>query len=355
MLLPVLAVVWLLTAVFWILARQPLYILLLEIIGSVFLALAGHRIRLLFVKRCPLNKTIRTYLEQVSGCNQRCSPGPNRAVTIGSLSHMFNTFHSYLLRRNMYFLEPYLIRPLTRGMKLSFAELVGPQLLDFFVSHFWGLAFHETLEALKKHAAEASSSIKKPRSAIAYWICTFSNNQWKLWEEIPPGAGPESSSFFKALTSGFCNATCMVVNEEVEPLKRSWCLFELFLTFVLKQRTEWSPDEIKFQGLQLITASGVLNSGKSSMDIALAITSTVATIKLEDAKASRTEDEEMIKAKVLEEYGSFEKPNNLLKNEIRKILEKTRSRAQKDIDELLQKLQTKDAIVIDTSSEWILL
>jgi hypothetical protein len=239
----------------------------------------------------------------------------------------------------MYFLEPYLVRPLTRALELSFAELVGPKRLDFFVSHFWGLAFVETLDALRKQAFEASSTIHKPSSEIAYWICTFSNNQWKLWEEIPPGADPSSSSFYKALTSGFCHATCMVVNEKVEPLKRSWCLFELFLTFVLKDRETWNQNEVRFEGLLLLTSSGVLNSGKSSMDIALAVTRSVASLNLEDASASRIEDAEMIKRKVIDGYGSFEIPNNKLKLEIRNILSNTQSRAQQDIDELLESLK----------------
>jgi Leucine-rich repeat (LRR) protein len=333
----------LLVALFLLAKADPNWSVLIpaECSFAILVTSAGQFFRLHMAKQRSIDETICKFLSEVSGLEGKTDPGPNRAIALGSLSHLYDSFQGFLRQRTMYFLEPYLIRPLTRKSQLSFAELVGPKRLEYFVSHFWGLAFLETLTALKKHAAEASQMLSKPTSEIAYWICTFSNCQWKLWEEIPPGEDPESSSFFKALTSGFCNATCMVVNEKVEPLKRSWCLYELFVTFVLRDRTVQSTNKVNFQGLQLTTASGVLNSGKSSMDIAFAIAATVATIKLEDAKASRIEDEEMIKQKILKEYDSFEKPNHMLRDEIMKILKKMRSRTQEDIDNLLEALGTQ--------------
>ena len=63
---------------------------------------------------------------------------------------------------------------------------------------------------------------------IAYWICTFSNNQYRVKEEL--GVSHEESSFYKALHSDKCKGTAMIMDEQASLLKRSWCLFELLQT-----------------------------------------------------------------------------------------------------------------------------
>lgn len=342
-----LILVWISLIVF---SSTQLLVVLSQVTWSILVALICHRVRLWSASKRPIDEAIRLFIEEMSRQSHKCDPGPYRAVTIGSLCQLFDSFQSFIGRRNMYFLEPYLVRPLTRAMQLSFAELVGPKRLDFFVSHFWGLAFVETLESLRKHA-QASKIIGKEISEIAYWICTFSNNQWKLSEEIPPLADPSLSSFYKALTSGFCHATCMVINEKVEPLKRSWCLYELFLTFVLKDRGTLGSNKIPFQGLLLLTPSGVLNSGKSSIDIALAVAESAANLRLEDARASRIEDELMIKQKILAEYRSFTTPNNKLKKEIRGIVKMMRSQTQTGMGRLLQSLKSKSDMQTDDETD----
>ena len=46
------------------------------------------------------------------------------------------------------------------------------------------------------------------------------------------------SSFYLSLRSGFCMGTVMILDEHVDPLKRSWCLFELYQTFLLVNEEE---------------------------------------------------------------------------------------------------------------------
>ncbi|CAJ1412528.1 unnamed protein product [Effrenium voratum] len=65
-----------------------------------------------------------------------------------------------------------------------------------------------------------------------YWICTFSNNQWAVEEEL--GSTYHESSFYQAMRSEGTLGTVMVFDEEAMPLTRSWCLFELLQTCLLK-------------------------------------------------------------------------------------------------------------------------
>ena len=67
--------------------------------------------------------------------------------------------------------------------------------------------------------------------AQKYWVCSFSNNQWQLNEELGDGSGWQQCSFYLALRSGHCLGTTMVVDDDAMPLERSWCLFELLHTF----------------------------------------------------------------------------------------------------------------------------
>lgn len=39
---------------------------------------------------------------------------------------------------NMYYMDANIVKPLTMPLKLSYAELVGPQDAMWFVSHWWG-------------------------------------------------------------------------------------------------------------------------------------------------------------------------------------------------------------------------
>merc|ERR1712003_246102 len=83
------------------------------------------------------------------------------------------------------------------------------------------------MSALNNHTEAFNKSDAKVSGfacAHSYWICTFSNNQWKLNEEIPGKV--EDSSFFKTLLSGFCEGVCMILDELATPLRRSWRLFE---------------------------------------------------------------------------------------------------------------------------------
>ena len=118
-------------------------------------------------------------------------------------------FSLYIRDRNMYYLCSNIVKPLTFADKLSYAELVGPSSVQWFCSHFWGMPFLHFIDCLKGHAANEMT---------CYWICTFSNNQWKVAEEL--GSQVEDSSFYLALHGSTCCGTLFVLDEKALPLTR---------------------------------------------------------------------------------------------------------------------------------------
>lgn len=130
----------------------------------------------------------------------RCPPGPQRAISAGQLQELQAFFSPILESRDMYWLCDEVVKPLTVEKRISYAELVGCGYVAWFISHWWGMPFSMTVASITKHAQRMSSSWAHER----YWICTFSNNQWAMDEEIPPGAPPSGSSFYKTLRSPYC-------------------------------------------------------------------------------------------------------------------------------------------------------
>eukprot|EP00971_Amphidinium_carterae_P137466 2724234-Amphidinium_carterae.1 len=114
----------------------------------------------------------------------------------------------------------------------SFAELLNPEgvQVHIFVSHYWGHPFSSTVRCLR-HAAEGGvlCSLEQP-SLVAYWICAFSLNQHQLTEEL--GLSPEEAPFNIALLKVSCGVV-MIVDDELSPFRRIWCLYEVKRAFEL--------------------------------------------------------------------------------------------------------------------------
>ena len=144
----------------------------------------------------------------------------------------------------MYYVSANIVKPLTEPFQLSFAELVGPTKIAWFVSHYWGMPVRHFNDAIRKHA----QSYQGDWPSSAYWICTFSNSQWHVKDELGNGQW-QDSSFYLALRSPECKGTTMIIDELVQPLRRIWCLFEVYQTICLS-RSGCS------QGLLLCTSTG---------------------------------------------------------------------------------------------------
>merc|ERR1712032_1205099 len=123
-------------------------------------------------------------------------------------------------------------------------------------SHFWGTPTEHFVDTLTNHAR---STGKIDSESVAYWICYCSNSQWHIKAELGDGNYKESS-FYKALRSGYCRATCMVLDEAALPFTRSWCLFEVLQTYLLVK-----DKESNFEGLKYCTDRGTI--GKKTTNL----------------------------------------------------------------------------------------
>eukprot|EP00434_Breviolum_minutum_P033718 symbB.v1.2.029837.t1/scaffold3307.1/size59352/4 len=111
--------------------------------------------------------------------------------------------------------------------KMSFSEVVNPHglIVHCFVSHFWGHLFSQTVTALRRWAEMNSQrmGVENPKSMV-YWICLFALNQHAVADEV--GENPMQGPFNAALAQAEGGAV-MVLDEEINPFKRIWCLFEI--------------------------------------------------------------------------------------------------------------------------------
>merc|ERR1712187_1035340 len=74
-----------------------------------------------------------------------------------------------------------------------------------------------------------------------------------------------------------------------------------------------------FTGLWICTPTGVLRTGKASIEHVLAIAETVSVLNVEDAEASQQADKDMIDAAVLQN-GGFDVVNAFIRRNVRNNL-----------------------------------
>ena len=112
----------------------------------------------------------------------------------------------------------------THGIS-SFSQLVNPfgLFVHCFVSHFWGHNWTSTVTALDLWADSNYDKLTSEKEALVYWICLFALNQHDVAEEV--GENPQQGPFNAALAQATGGAV-MVLDEEVKPFSRIWCLFE---------------------------------------------------------------------------------------------------------------------------------
>mmetsp|Transcript_68637 Transcript_68637/g.173538 ORF Transcript_68637/g.173538 Transcript_68637/m.173538 type:complete len:807 (+) Transcript_68637:2-2422(+) len=298
---------------------------------TAFVAWLDKRLKL----STPLHQRLAVYqarLKRECPDPKACDRGPGRALPAKHLVDLWDFFGGLIRERSMYYIEPNIVKPLTAASRLSFAELVGPANVEWFVSHFWGHAFSHTCLALKKHARSVVHSTARSWGDVAYWVCTFSINQYKIPEELA-GSDWATSSFYLALRSSTCRGTAMVLDERALPLERSWCLFELLQTL---QRSE---SDSSFEGMLFCTSSGIMNHGGASVEVSLNLGKRVSDLSLENARASSAEDKAMIDGLVIKEMGSFEHINRKLRLHIVDALNHAERSAHKDFATIRASLQ----------------
>ena len=107
---------------------------------------------------------------------ERVDSGPQRAVSMRQVSDLFTFFQSFIRDRSMYYISSNLVQPLTKRSQSSYAELAGPSRGSWFISHYWGTPFRQTVDAICHHAKQQGAV---DWQSTTYWICTFANNQWQ--------------------------------------------------------------------------------------------------------------------------------------------------------------------------------
>ncbi|CAJ1410354.1 unnamed protein product [Effrenium voratum] len=284
----------------------------------------------------PMQRKLRRHCKNLLRTNPapiRTPKGPERAIKAGHLVDVADAFNDRIRHRDMYYVATNIIKPVTRTHRLSYAECVGPQMVDWFVSHYWGTSFRHFVSTLQKHSEAVVEPPATPPD-VAYWICSFSNNQWQIEEEL--GAGWEESSFFLALKSPRCVGTAMILDDEALPLTRAWCLFEVLQTKIIRTTRE------NFRGLYLCTITGVLQNGKSGVDLPMRIAERLASLRLENATASVQKDKEMIGELVSKMPGGFQAMNHFLRRNISEALRTMQAVFTSELETLLHKLDNAE-------------
>ncbi|CAE8595310.1 unnamed protein product [Polarella glacialis] len=121
------------------------------------------------------------------------------------------------------------IKPLTSGWEgvLGYAlqrNGATPQKVQTFVSHSWGQNFHDFVRTLQT---------LRPETVL--WICSFALPQ-NIDISNVLGICPGSSPFATALQRA--ERVVLAVDEAVEPLGRTWCCYEMYLTITSSKRLD---------------------------------------------------------------------------------------------------------------------
>eukprot|EP00438_Fugacium_kawagutii_P008959 Skav215555 [mRNA] locus=scaffold3091:212800:237229:- [translate_table: standard] len=197
-------------------------ILLVIVVGicAGFLAFAW-RCRL--SHRTPISKRRRQFLKEWPLPRQPCERGPDRSMTAGQLQDFVQFFDAFIKERSMYYVCSNIVKPLTKPFQLSFVELIGPSTMEWFVSHYWGMAVRHFNDAIRKHAMSYATEWR----GLAYWICTFSNSQWHVSDELGYGAWQELEALIEHMPGGFDAMNRFVRETICRALARSHEQYEL--------------------------------------------------------------------------------------------------------------------------------
>eukprot|EP00434_Breviolum_minutum_P004676 symbB.v1.2.004123.t1/scaffold205.1/size269685/12 len=294
--------------------------------------------------KTPISKSRAQFLHHLTKSISkpiRAERGSARGVTLGQLLSFHQFFESFIRERDMYYVSANLVVPLTQKDRVSYAELVGASTLNWFVSHYWGMKVRHFMEALQRHGLHVSGD-EGTKNSVAYWVCTFSNSQHHIVEELGEGEIC-NSSFFRAMHDRSCQGTVMVLDEEALPLQRAWCLFEVFQTF---RRSKKDEESLRYEGFVMTTSSGVLSAGGGGTDLCMAVAERLAVLDLRRAEATNDKDLEMIHDLVENAPGGFDAINALVRVSIRDALLTVYRRFQGDFQRLIETLNARQVTTL---------
>eukprot|EP00928_Gymnodinium_smaydae_P095685 TRINITY_DN8278_c0_g1_i3.p1 TRINITY_DN8278_c0_g1~~TRINITY_DN8278_c0_g1_i3.p1 ORF type:complete len:698 (-),score=101.02 TRINITY_DN8278_c0_g1_i3:45-1829(-) len=191
---------------------------MLQLVG--FLSAAGIARARREKSICALDTLLLTY-PRGEATSTVCNTDVGRAVATQHLQHFAKHFAAFLMNRNIEFVDANIVRALTKPTRSSFAELVGPRALEFYVSYCSRDLFVKFVEAVSKHAA--SNAKDGNQDEVSYWASFLSTNPWEEQAEKDLLA-----TSLDALRDQRCRGICLVFDSFARPLNRPWCLFEVF-------------------------------------------------------------------------------------------------------------------------------
>ncbi|CAE7403620.1 unnamed protein product, partial [Symbiodinium sp. CCMP2456] len=277
-------------------------------------------------QRTPLQEACREYLSELSSFSLATIPAAedqdhprNQGLSMHALQHFWEHFKRFVLERNMHFVVANIVEPLTEKRQTSFVSLLQGKPVSYFVSHSWATPFQHFVQCLQRHTAFTGAL--EP----TYWICSFANNQWDIAKEI--GTDVLDSAFAKVLQSGV-QGVVMVLDQQVQPFTRVWCLFELFLS--------------SKRALQVVFATdcGILGDELcDSVGVALELGRRISCLQVERCQASSELDKQRIFAHIRGELGSLERMDGKIKDMVRDMLRRNLQHARTSTATLRQQLE----------------
>ncbi|CAE8613151.1 unnamed protein product [Polarella glacialis] len=197
---------------------------------------------------------------------------------------------------NLYAVTDLIIKPETMHEGVSYAEMLNPEGLqiDFFISHHWAEDFGEFTQSILRQAVVVAPTLEKEKwQDVVYWCCAFANNQ----HGVELGDTLEESPFYMALSDPVCKGTVMNLNQAASSLDRIWCIYEVYLTHVLKK-----PFTLNFK---LGPLAGVNQESKERDAWVMHIFKMLQHIDVRQAESTAREDY----VKIMSAVDTFNGPN----------------------------------------------
>eukprot|EP00438_Fugacium_kawagutii_P033639 Skav229862 [mRNA] locus=scaffold148:197532:201966:- [translate_table: standard] len=122
----------------------------------------------------------------------------------------------------------------------------------------------------------------------------------------------------------------MVLDQDVQPLTRVWCLFEFLLA---------SREQVD---LVFVTDAGVIgDDGCTSFDIALEVGKKIESLQVATCQASSEKDKKDIFDYIISELGSLERMDEQIRSLMGSMLVNNLTNVGRATDDLLKKLGQK--------------
>eukprot|EP01031_Cornospumella_fuschlensis_P031768 gene31768-38398_t len=221
-----------------------------------------------------------------------------------------------------------ILKPITAPNNCSYCDILmaaqhlGVGVANVFISHAWKYKFLDVLEALKYHFQDQPD--------IIVWFDLFSNNQH--------GTGSRDFNWwcntFKSAIADFGHVVMVLAPwQDPIPLRRAWCLFELYCSIECKVKFEVAmslSEQLAFLNKIIKNSSGEVNA-------------MLSIINCEKSESFNPDDKEKIFDVVNRSVG-FDGVNSMVFNKMLDWIVDTTSAHMRGEQEEVRKLELQDAL-----------